>query len=271
MAADCATDRPRAPKTGNVRTWFSDHHLYTLPSVADLPIDLAEGLADRLLRSFDLEAKIPRALEALGPLADRDVVLVDGDRGVRARQLAGLGARLTILERPDRLAALVSAQAAIAELRDQRVVAGDADGLGLPDGSADVIVAMWTAFRAPSPDQLVEAFRVLRDGGRLLIVHDYGRDDVSRLRGDRPEYTEWGRRDGWYLRNGFRIRVIHAFWTFETIEDTRSFLIDAFGDPGAEVGGSLKRPRLSYNVAIYHRTKTEGEVIDLIPATAQAG
>ena len=61
---------------------------------------------------------------------------------------------------------------------------------------------------------------LLRDGGRLLVVHDYGRDDVSRLRpADLPEYTSWSRRDGWFLRNGFRVRVIHAWWTFESLED----------------------------------------------------
>jgi hypothetical protein len=86
-------------------------------------------------------------------------------------------------------------------------------------------------------------------------VHDYGRDDVSRLRGDLPEYGAWSRRDGVFLTNGFRIRVIHCFWTFESIENARTFLGDAFGEAGYRVGETLTRPRLSYNVAIYHRTR----------------
>jgi SAM-dependent methyltransferase len=222
--------------------------------VADLPVDLAEEVAARLLRSFDLEGKIQRALEALGPLGSRDVVLVDGARGVRARQLAALGARLTVLERPGRLAEL---QAALAGLADVRVAAGSAASLDLPDNSADVIVAYWTAFRAPSPAEVGEADRVLRSGGRLLVVHDYGRDDVSRIRGDLPEYSTWGRRDGWYLQNGFRMRVIHAFWTFESLAEARSLLIDAFGEAGSSVAETLRRPRLSYNVAIYHRSRPD--------------
>ena len=135
------------------------------------------------------------------------------------------------------------------------VVVGQPAALGLPAASADVIVACWSAYRAPCPDEVAEADRVLLPGGRLLVVHDYGRDDVSRLRGDLPEYGTWGRRDGWYLKNGFRMRVIHCFWTFESMDDTQAFLVDAFGATGAALGATLKRPRLSYNVAVYHRWK----------------
>jgi hypothetical protein len=47
---------------------------------------------------------------------------------------------------------------------------------------------------------------------------------------------------------------VHCWWTFESIEGARGFLADAFGATGRELGGRLTRPRLSYNLAIYHRT-----------------
>jgi hypothetical protein len=99
---------------------------------------------------------------------------------------------------------------------------------------------------------------VLRSGGRLLVVHDYGRDDVSRLRGELPEHGSWTQRDGPFLSRGFRIRVIHCFWTFGTIEEAQACLACAFGERGAAAGETLKRPRLSYNVAVYHRTRGDG-------------
>ena len=86
------------------------------------------------------------------------------------------------------------------------------------------------------------------------MVHDYGRDDVSRLRGDLPEYGLLSRRDGPYLSGGFKVRVVHCFWTFESIEDAGEFLRSAFGDVGARVASAMKRPRLTYNVAVYHKT-----------------
>lgn len=138
--------------------------------------------------------------------------------------------------------------------------AGDAAGpgsgaFGLADGSVDAAVSYWSGFRTGDLAELDEADRVLRNGGRLLVVHDYGRDDVSRLRGDLPEYGKWSRRNGWFLTNGFKIRVVHCFWTFESMADASSFLEESFGAEGLAVAATLKRPRLSYNVAIYHRTR----------------
>ena len=198
--------------------------------MADLPFDLANTvLAGRLLRSLDVEGKVPRAIEALGPVGGREVILLGG--GItRATQLEELGATVAVID-------------------------DWTEPIGRPDAAADAAVSYWSGFRTSNLAELAEADRLLRHGGRLLVVHDYGRDDVSRLRGDRPEYGQWSRRDGWFLTNGFKIRVVHCFWTFETMDDLTSFLDEAFGAEGVALAATLKRPRLSYNVAIYHRTK----------------
>ena len=198
--------------------------------MADLPLDLGQPLAERLSRALDVEGKIPRALEALGPVGGRDVILVDGAAGIRARQLADLGARVT-------------------------PVAGEGEGaFDAPDASTDVVVACWSAFRGDAPAQMAQAERILRPGGRLLVVHDYGRDDLALFRGEQPEYGPWSRRNGPFLGRGFKIRVVHCFWTFDSIGEASAFLDEAFGEAGRPVAEALKRPRLSYNIAIYHRT-----------------
>ena len=198
--------------------------------MSDLPFAPADpGLAARFAACLDVEGKIPRALEALGPVAGRDVLLVDCDGGRRAAELGAT-------RRPG---------------RDQSRPRRTAGGWLRPDASVDVVVGLWSSFRAPSPDELAEAERVLRPDGRLLVVHDYGRDDVSRLRGELPEYGSWTRRDGWYLTNGFRIRVIHCFWTFATLDEARTLLDGAVrrdrqggrGRPGAPAS-QLQRRRL---------------------------
>jgi SAM-dependent methyltransferase len=201
--------------------------------MAELPVELEDGLNEHLAKVLDVEGKIARALDALGPIADRDVLLLDGIDGLRARQLRALGARISY---------------AGTHRADGSV------GYDVADGSADVVVSLWSSFRGAAPEELAEAQRVLRPGGRLLIVHDYGRDDVSHLRGSRPEYGPWSKRGGPFLSDGFKVRVVHCFWTFESIEAGRAFLDEAFADAGHAVASELKRPRLSYNVAIYHRT-----------------
>lgn len=203
--------------------------------MAVLPVSLPSDLAPRLAAALDVEGKIARGLEALGPVSGRDVVLVDAEGSAVAAALAELDARVVHLPLTSPLR------------------------LDVPDSSADVVVGLWSAFRGVDAGELAEVDRVLRPGGRLLVVHDYGRDDVSRLFGDRPEYTEWGRRSGPFLGGGFRVRVLHCWWTFESIEAMTAFLGEAFGDPGIALAATLKRPRLSYKVAIYHRARPAGD------------
>ncbi len=206
---------------------------YTPRAVADLPFPLDPRLATTLGRAIDVEGKIPRALDALGPLAGRDVVLVGGGEA-ESRRLAALGARLVPVD---------------------PLPTDDGAVWPLPDASADAIVASWSAFRGVELHELAEAERVLRPDGRLLVIHDYGRDDIALLRGDQPEHREWSRRDGPFLRAGFRVRVIHCFWTFETLDGAQDFIRAAFGEAGTAIADGLKRPRLSYNVALFHRSR----------------
>jgi len=201
--------------------------------VADQTFERVPHLADRLRGAVDVEGKVARALEALGPLAGRDVVLLDGAGAPFLPLVKTTGAEPLVVEIETPLRIPVA------------------------DASLDAVVTLWAGFRGVDPDDLAEVDRVLRPGGRLLVVHDYGRDDVSLLRDpETPEYRLWSRREGPFLRGpGFRIRVVHCFWTFTSLDETREILAELFGDRGEAVGARLKRPRLSWNVAVYHRLR----------------
>jgi hypothetical protein len=197
--------------------------------VTDLPFQLEPALAGRLATHLDAEGKLLRALDALGPLTGRDVAVVGGGPR-RVAELERLGSRVRAVS--------------------------TAVSTGLDAGSVDAIVSWWSAFNGSNPGELAEANRVLRPGGRVLAVHDYGRDDVSRLHDQAlPQYGAWSRRDGPFLADGWKIRVVHCWWTFGTVEEAADFLGSAFGEAGTTLAATLRRPRLSYNVAVYHRTR----------------
>jgi SAM-dependent methyltransferase len=200
--------------------------------VADFPFSLPVPLVERLSGVADPEGKIVRALDALGPLTGRDVVVLDLPGGPLLDRFRAAGIRPEIRPLPTPLR------------------------IDIPDGTMDAVVSLWSGFRGVDESELAEADRVLRPDGRLLVVHDYGRDDVSSLRAaDAPEYGSWSRRDGPFLRGGFKLRVVHCFWTFASLDDARSSLEAAFSERGADLAGRLKRPRLTWNVAIYHRSR----------------
>ena len=200
--------------------------------MSDLPVSLPAELEPAFLDAFDPPHKLVTAIEALGPTADRDVLVVDVDGGPIIDGLGAAGARL--VRHP--LASPLRFEA--------------------PDGSVDVVLGLWSSFRGVDRAEIAEVDRVLRPGGRHLVVHDYGRDDVSRLfPADRPEYGAWSHRFGPFLKSEFRVRVVHCFWEFEDQEAVATFLAAAFGEVGQTVAATLKRPRLSYNVAVYHRSR----------------
>lgn len=199
--------------------------------MADLPFELPEPLAHRLRAAVDVEGKIVRVLDALGPLAGRRVGFFELPAGRLRDDLAASG--IDGIDLPLTSPLLID----------------------VPDGSLDALLSLWSGFQGVDDAALAEVDRVLAPGGRLLVVHDYGRDDVSSLVDpDAPQYRVWSRREGPFLRGGgFKIRVIHCFWTFASVEDARTFLEEAFGERGITAGSALRRPRLSWNVAVYHR------------------
>ena len=203
---------------------------------AELP---TTELEEAFLRVVDSEGKLTAALEDLGPVAGRDVILLDAGRGFRERQLAEIGARVTAVAFPE-----PSDEPAVLDLLAE-----------LPVAEADVVVVPWSELATPGSRFLAAAERLLRPCGRLLLVHDYGRDDVWSLWPDlHARQVEWSTRRGPFLGAGFRVRVIHCWWTFESMEQARELLGSGFGQLGVELADQMKRPRLEYQIAIYHRS-----------------
>ncbi|MGH3075937.1 MAG: hypothetical protein ACRDQC_13460 [Gaiellales bacterium] len=203
-----------------------------------IPADLA--LLDVLDGAIDVEGKIGGAVASLQPLEGRDVLLLGADRGVRRAQLEALGARVKAIgdEAPSGLEAV-------------------------PAASADALVAFWTGLGlgpAAEPATLAALSRVARPGGRILLIETYGRDDTSQLFDDparERRLTSANDRRGTMLGADFRVRVVHCWWTFADAEALTDTLERLFPATGAAVAATLRRPRVSFKVAVYHRLVEE--------------
>jgi hypothetical protein len=75
-------------------------------------------------------------------------------------------------------------------------------------------------------------------------------------------------RDAEFIEQGFKLRVIHGWWTFDSVEEATGFLGEAFGDRGLQVAAGMRRPRLSHKVVIYHRDEADRPVDREQSATA---
>lgn len=207
------------------------------PAAVDLPIAPADPvLTSALAQVFDREGRVGSAFAALGPVAARDVVLLDVDGGRRLAELESMGARVRALD--------------------------DLDPDRLPAGSADMVIGTWTGLGlgpASETRTLARLERVLRPEGRLLLVEDYGRDDIRRLVADplrEARLTHASDRRGPMLAGGFRTRTLHCFWTFPAIDAARPLLEALFPETGSQVASTMTRPRLEHKVAVFHRTRS---------------
>ena len=163
---------------------------------------------------------------------DRDVVLVDGAGGLRARQLTDLGARVVTV--------------------DARV----ADAFEARTASADVVVACGPPSAAHRPTRSPRPSDCSGRAGACSSSMTTGATTSPGCTAIRPEYGPWSRRDGPFLSNGFKDPGRPLLLDVRRPSRRRAtFLDEAFGDVGRRRSArTLQRPRLSYNVAVYHRT-----------------
>jgi SAM-dependent methyltransferase len=217
--------------------------------------------------------KLVRTLDAVAGLAGADVLVLGLDGGRFLGPLHALGARPSLVapapgldaapvplagpsssaSEPDRPSPVEAPPGPPASMA---VLAGTPAAIPLPDASVDLIIGAWSVYRGVDERELAEADRVLRATGRLVVVHDYGRDDLEGLRGpERPEVASWSRRGGPFLRAGFKIRVVHCRADFASLDEATEVLEEAFAGPGAALAGTLHRPRVTYNLAVYHRPR----------------
>lgn len=188
---------------------------------------------ERENRAHDADGTLWAAVTAAAPLDGDDMVDIGCGDGFHLPAFAARAATVVGVEPhpPTR----ERAQRRVAGHPRIRVIAGTAARLPLPDASADVLHARTAYFFGPGCEPgLREADRVLRPGGRLVVVDldgaaaPYG----DWLCADNPGYDP-RRVEEFFAAEGFRSRTVTSRWSFDRRADLEAVLRIEFSRPVA--------------------------------------
>ena len=218
------------------------------------------ALHARLGEAIDPDRKVLAALERVVPLSGKRIADVGTGIGHYPMLLARRTGRTYGIEADASLREEARRRASESHHPNVRIVEGEATALPLRDRAVDVVLTSLIDPDDGSLPAVREALRVIRPGGRLVAIGHYGRDDVSALL--EPEVVErvlesTQRRTGWWLRNGFKIKVVHARLDLGDATTAHELLPRLYGDRGRAYLMGAHRSSLRLNLGLFHRGREE--------------
>jgi SAM-dependent methyltransferase len=139
-----------------------------------------------------------------------------------------------------------------------RMIEGEPTALPLRDGAVDIVLHGLIEAEDAWLPAIGEALRVIRPGGRLIVIGYYGRDDVAPLL--EPEVVAEARhatqrRTGWWLRHGFKIKVVHARLDLRDAETAHAVLPRLYGDRARAFLMTAHPAMPELKLGLYHLAK----------------
>jgi SAM-dependent methyltransferase len=231
-----------------------------MPALLPAWADADPELHARVAEAVDPDRKVLAALERIAPLSGRRIADVGTGIGHYPMLLARRTGRTYGVESDPALLAEARRIAADAHQPNIRIVEGSSVDLPLRDGAVDIVLSSDIVPDDTSLPAIAEAMRVLRPGGRLIVIGYYGRDDVAPLLEPETVAGVVGatqRRTGWWLRNGFKIKVVHSRVDLRDDALALELLPRLFGDRGRAYLMGPHRDFLRLNLGLYHRAAPE--------------
>ncbi|MDP9270108.1 MAG: methyltransferase domain-containing protein [Chloroflexota bacterium] len=212
----------------------------------------------RLGEVIDPDRKVLTALERILPLSGKRIADIGTGIGHYPMLLARRTGRTYGIESDPALLETARRRATAAHQPNIRIIEGVPTSLPLRDAAVDIVLSGGIDPDDASLPAIAEAMRVLRPGGRLIVIGYYGRDDVQALL--EPEVVAHAleatqRRTGWWLRNGFKIKVVHAKLDLRDEETAQELLLRLYGDRGRAFLMGPHRTSLELKLGLFHRAK----------------
>lgn len=213
------------------------------------------ALHERLGAVIDPERRVLAALERITPLSGKRIADVGTGIGHYPMLLARRMGRTYGIESDPALLDAARTRADASHQPNIRIIAGEPEHLPLRDGAVDIVLSASIEPDDSSRAAIAEAMRVLRPGGRLVVIGYYGRDDVAGLL--EPEVVAHAlqatqRRTGWWLRNGFKIKVVHARLDLGDDLTAHELLPRLYGDRGRAFLMGPHPTSLELKLGLYH-------------------
>jgi SAM-dependent methyltransferase len=212
-------------------------------------------LLERLGEMIDPERRVLEALERITPLSGKRIADVGTGIGHYPILLARRTGRTYGIEERAELLEVARQRADDSHQPNIRIVEGGGDHLPLRDGAVDIVLS-----GEIEPDDawlpaIDEALRVLRPNGRLVVIGYYGRDDLGGLL--EPDAVERARvatqrRSGWWLRHGFKIKVVHSRLDLHDDRTARQLLPLLYGERGRAFVAGPHPLSLRLRLGLYH-------------------
>jgi SAM-dependent methyltransferase len=202
--------------------------------------------------------KVLAGLERIVPLSGKRIADVGTGIGHYPMLLARRTARTYGVESDPGLLEEARQRASAAHQPNIRMVEGEPTALPLRDGAVDVVLHGLIEAEDGWLPAVTEALRVIKPGGRLVVIGYYGRDDVGPLL--EPEVVAAARqatqrRSGWWLRHGFQIKVVHAHLDLRDVDLAHAILPRLYGDRARAFLMSAHPPMPELKLGLYHLAK----------------
>ena len=164
---------------------------------------------------------------------------------------AGNGFTALQLTSPQRTVIPMEPVTAIADLaKSLPWVKGVAQDLPFHDNTFDGAYATWAFFFANyNPDDcllgLAELRRVVKKGGKMVIVDNAGNDEFTSFAQHPPAFFDLQHQ--WWEKQGFRYHLIDTSFRFDAVSEAQQLMSLYYGEKGALV----KQMEFTYRVAVY--------------------
>ncbi|MEW5872978.1 MAG: class I SAM-dependent methyltransferase [Chloroflexota bacterium] len=196
-------------------------------------------LYERLVGHEDYEGNLMRALEGVVDFRGLDVVETGAGTGRVTGMLARLAGSMRVFDRSAHMLARARGRLARSGLAQWRAAVADHRYLPVESGSADVVISGWSvcylavnsgeAWQVEVEKGLNEFRRVLRPGGKVILIETLGTGYETPTRpASLADYL------GYLEAHGFQSAVVRTDLRFESLEEERELVSFFFGEAMVE-------------------------------------